>query len=238
MARRSAGGWFLNIIDAVARIQLVWGAVLFIGPILAAATTGIFGYLEWEPVMWIITASALVLFAGLASSYQILGLRQFITSMGKLRYSNTMVACDLKEVKPGKTRAISRHVIEHRQIDKMQIGVMLYNSAHFEISAYIESANTSMGGESPPRTDFPKPAATILPGQTVFMLDEAIDMKGRACGNVQGRLEMNIRYGAPHREKYDLSFMGRVEVHMRNTGEMTGHYTIWDTESGVAHPNS
>jgi hypothetical protein len=224
---------FGGALDQIGRAQLLYTFAAYGLPILASSTAVVAGLLEREPVMWIITAAVLILFAGVGAFYHLISVMQFITPMGKLRYSNTMVACDLANIRPGRTKAISQAVIHHRHIEKMQVGVYLLNAAHFDMSAFIEEANTSMDGKTPPRATYPKPAVIIRPGQVVFMLDDAIDMQGRACSNITGRLEMTIKYGTPGREKYDLQFRGSIEVHMRNTGLMTSHYTIWDAESGV-----
>jgi hypothetical protein len=223
----------VGLLDNVGRVQLVWSFIALALPFVGATAAVVTGFLEREAVMWIITAAFLTAFAGIAGFNHLMAVRLLLTTMNKLRYANTFVGCDLVEIRPGKTKAINQAVVQHRHIDKMQVGVYIQNMAHFDISAYVESANTAVEGNTPPRGVHPKAPVLIGPGQTVFMADDPIDMKNYPCKNLAGQLEMTIKYGAPGREKYDLAFRGRLEVHMRQTGVVTGYFTIWDNEVGV-----
>jgi hypothetical protein len=76
----------------------------------------------------------------------------------------------------------------------------------------------------------PKQPTVILPGSTVFVTDDAIDMDGHPCEKLEGHMDLTIKYGRPGKEKYTLHFAGRVEAMMAQEGFVNQVYTHWDSE--------
>jgi hypothetical protein len=108
--------------------------------------------------------------------------------------------------------------------------VALHNSARFPVSVILVSAETEIEEEKPPRGTFPRTPTIILPGNTVFVMDDPIDMKGHPCEKLEGHMDLHIKYGLPGKEKLELHFAGRVDALMRPEGFLNQVYTHWDSD--------
>lgn len=156
-----------------------------------------------------------------------------ITPAHKLRYAGTVINQDLHPLNRQSRRAESSSgKIVPRTIDKIQIGIQLHNTANFPISLYLESADTEMEGNKPPRGIFPKPPITVFPGNVVMVIDDPIDMKQAKCEKIEGRMLMKVRYGLRGKEVNDLTFDAKIEVLIREDGYIHGNYTHWNANPG------
>ena len=199
-------------------------------PAILAATGGILGNAPW---MWIIMSTALVFMGVTVSIYFIKVNIQSSTPEHKLRYSGTAINYDLLDNPanrqqrraadtPKGTQIIPRH------LSKIQIGIHLFNTASFPISAYLEKAETEIEGTTPPRSTYPKKPVTIMPGSNILLADEPINVNIE-CGRIEGKMDISIKYGKPGNEKFLLHFKGKVEAFFVKEGWMQGNYTHWDT---------
>ncbi len=213
-------------------LQSIIGAAKW--PAGAAMLTGLTGYLQEMPYMWIIMASALV-FMGIAVGITYVDYYKNSKSpRNKIRYIGTMVNYDLIELNRHGNKANKKlaknNVILTRQIDKVQIGVQLRNDATFPISVILFSAKTEMEKIEPPRSDYPKKPIVLLSGNTLQMMDVPIPMGGIECKKLEGRMELVIKYGLKGKENEVLEFKGRIDAMMLPAGFINGIYTSWDSE--------
>lgn len=217
-----------DFLDQIGRAQVLYSILVFAGTSGLATVAAVSGFLERQPVMWIITCAVLVLYAGLGAAYFFGHVLEFITPMNKLRYVNTMVARDLVEIKPARTQAIADTLLKTRHLERMQLGVFVQNTSHFDLSAYIERADTQIEGNRPPIGQYPKAATKIRPGQTVVLFDDLINMNSHRCGRLNGRLDMLVKYGEAKNEKYDIVLKANVDIMMRPDGNVENVWTMWD----------
>ena len=108
----------------------------------------------------------------------------------------------------------------NRTLDKVQVGVEITNNAFFPISCFLESADTEIEGEKPPRSNFPKPAAICQPGASIRVLDDAIPMDEFPCQRLSGKMDMLIKYGTPGNETFELRIKGTLDVLMESYGQV------------------
>jgi hypothetical protein len=223
----------VGILDWIGRYQVVQWLLAAAKPLVLptgfSVVTAYAGWADGVPLMWIILASVLAFAGTINGLYYIKGYGRIITPENKLRYINTIAPIDLSPISNGRRAAQAQLVHHERGISKIQIGVMLQNMAHFPISAFIQNAETEMDGKTPPRTHYPKAPITIVPGNNVFMLDHPIEMGGRKCDHIEGRIDMTICYGAKNKEHYKLEFKGRVEIFLEQNGVIRAMYTHWDS---------
>lgn len=223
-----------KFLDWIGRLQTVQSIYLFakpfLWPALGAALTGSLGIVGHQPFMWVVMAVALTFMAVTVGVYFARSYRDQISPAHKIRYNGTIVNYDLTSLARRARRAQQTGAIPARTIEKVQVGVSLHNSANYPITIFLENAETEMEGETPPRSMFPKQATTILPGNTVFVMDDPIDMNNHPCEKLEGHMNLRIKYGYKGREKFSLQFAGRVEVLMRPEGFIGGIYTHWDSE--------
>jgi hypothetical protein len=230
-------GWFKSVLDWIGRFQVIQSVFGFLKPIIwpfgLAAMTGGAGILNHQPIMWVIMASALVFMAIVVSLYFGASYSIAKTPNNKLRYIGTLVMHDLtpenrltRRAKSANNSAILTTV---RAINKVQIGVQLHNIANFPISVYLKSAETTMQGKAPPRSIFPKPSVTIVPGNAVILVDDPIDVGGLACGKIEGSMDIAVKYGLPGKEIYELRFKGKVDALFLSNGFLQSITTQWDS---------
>ena len=126
--------------------------------------------------------------------------------LNKLLYAGTAVNYDLKPMARQARRAAATGAIQARLLDKTQLGVYMHNSAPFPISVILENCETGMEGMKPPRSLFPrKPTSLIVPGNSVLIADDPIDMDSHICEKLEGFMDMKLRYGLPGKEKHTCS---------------------------------
>jgi hypothetical protein len=225
--------WINGILDWIGRWQVAQSIWLFAKPFLlpsmlaaAAGGAGWFGHL---PLMWIIMAAALTFMGSMVGIFFGGTYRDRITAEHKVRYLGTHVGFDLNELPRKARRAQATGAVPARTLSKVQVGVVLHNSARFPISVILEHAETEVEGELPPRSMFPRKPTLIVPGNTVFVMDDAILMHDHACEKLDGHMDMRIRYGFPGREKHHLQFAARLDILMRPDGVMQQIFTNWDS---------
>jgi hypothetical protein len=237
------GKLFRELLDWISRFQAAQSIIAFakpaLWPVVYAVLTGAAGYLGNLPVMWILMSTSLAFMGGVVGIFFIEARQTNRSPANKLRYTGTLVNYELQP-QPRRERrgaqAIERKALTtappvvQRHLEKTQIGVQLHNNAPFPISLVVISAETEMEGMFPPRTSYPKPPVVILPGNVVFVTDEAIPMNGHPCEKLEGRMNIKIKYGLPGKEKHELTFKGKVEALMRPEGFNQMTYTHWDTD--------
>lgn len=184
--------------------------------------------------MWIIMA-ALVSFA--ATTHGMLRSSEYLerkNPLNKLGFNGAFFRCDLLPVQSatptmgGAPVTLSPHALNPgvpRQIDIGQVGIKLKNSASFPISCILFNADTEVAGIKPPRTVFPKNASTVQPGSSFNVPDERMNMNGLACGNLNGKIDMLIKYGLPGKEKFELHLVCDLAIKMENFGLVAGVHT-------------
>jgi len=118
--------------------------------------------------------------------------------------------------------------LPQRQIEKIQLGVEIRNDATFPISVILESAESEVEGLNPPRSKYPRPATTIIPGMVVRISDEAIDMESMPCQKLTGKLDLKIKYGLPGKERFELHPKATSEIHLQSFGLITSVMTNWE----------
>lgn len=235
-------------IDWGRRGATVWAFAKVYVPLLVPVLAVIAGVLEKQAVMWIIMAAALG-FGGVAlgilafSAY-----RERKNPAHKIIYVETRFTCDLVPAAAptlihgnrGARRAVSKEKIEPRilggnevsphvtrKLQKGQLGVLVKNRAHFPISVLVFSASTKLDDFTPPRSNYPKKAKLLGPGEAVLFNDDAIDMDETPCGPIAGEMDILIKYGLPGDERHDLRLHGNVNVQMEHFGFVSAVQTGW-----------
>jgi hypothetical protein len=226
--------WLKSLIDWLGRWQVVQSVAAFVKPFvwpwLLAMLTGLTGYFGGQPWMWVLMASALAFMGTIVGIFYAGIYRDRNSPVNKVLYMGTQVNYDLTPLPRKSRRAQATGAAPARTIDKIQIGVALHNSARFPIEVTLHTAETEMEGERPPRTMFPKQPSIVLPSNTVFIMDDPIDMDGHPCEKLEGHMALTVKYGIPGKEKHELQFNGRVEALMRPEGFIPQVYTHWDSE--------
>lgn len=191
------------------------------------------GIMEHADVMWIIMAASLTFMSVVVGFYYLRMISIIFSPLNKLRYSGTIINHDLDPLsinRSAKRSLVHQGMQATRNLSRIQIGVSLYNSGHFPISARLELAETTIESLTPPRVKYPRDFVTIFPGNNVFMIDEAIDMKGHPCDRIEGKMKIIVKYGNKNDEKYELSFIGKIEAFFQPNGFMQGNYTHWESD--------
>jgi hypothetical protein len=220
-------------IDTVGRFQVLqtaWGWIgPFAGPTVLAIAAAVSGYFQHTPVMWIIMATSMT-FVCVLGAIMIAYLFQIISSPAdKLRFVSAIVPCDVNKNQADLSGRAARATNLVRTIDKMQVGILVQNVGRFPISIILFEAETELDGITPPRVRYPKLPADCHPSSTHMLTDEIIDMKSRKCADMQGRLDMKVKYGNRGNEKYELHIKGTVFVKMSADGAITHTMLNLDT---------
>lgn len=201
-------------------------------PIVTALATGSAGILGGLPLMWIFMATAV---AGAAAAVGIQNASTYLERKNpahKLTIIKTLFNFDLVPVNPPNRRHRRAAASEggapavpaHRHFVKGQLGVEVWNRSSFPISVIVVSADTEIEGLRPPRVKFPKDPVIIAPGTTVWVHDEAIDLQNMDCDNLDGRMDVMIKYGLPGKEHFEIRQTGTVEIFMEGFGQFKGLY--------------
>lgn len=200
----------------------------FVLPVAAAVA----GYLQHEPVMWIITAFSLCLMGAIVAYAAFLLLCEKSTPQNKLHF-DVIYHQDLdrpqaplsgnrqqrRSGQPARLLGLQELMPEiNRKIERAQIGAEITNNAAFPISIILEAATTTIGGEMPPRSVFPRAPVIVEAWSKVRILDDAIDMDGIPCQRLSGQLDMTFRYGKPGRERFEQRPRGIIDVVMTEFG--------------------
>lgn len=114
-----------------------------------------------------------------------------------------------------------------RKLEKGQIGVIVKNRAHFPISCLLFSASTKLEDFTPPRSNYPRKAKLLGPGEEVLISDDAIDMDETPCGPISGEMDLLIKFGLPGNEKNELRLHGNVQIQIEHFGFVSSVQTHW-----------
>jgi len=221
-------GWIKGILDQFGRAQVVQYifslAIKYALPVILASLAGFSGYAGGAALMWIMMACALTA-AGISHTRYVLTEHQIKNSPSdKLRLVSAITSPTLVLT----NRESRRNDINQRHISELQIGVLLQNISHFPISIIVESANTECNGKKPPRITYPLPAFELLPNNVAAITDGSINMEGTPCQAIECILKISIRYGKRGKEKYKMSFNGKVTANIQPNGQLLGNYIQWD----------
>ncbi len=211
-----------------------------LAPSISAMLTGTAGILGGVPVMYVMVAAALAFAAVAQGALRASEYRERKSPLNKLRYNGTIFNFDLVSVTTNR-KARRTHVAVNtrtklpstveplvRELENGQLGVELVNFANFPISLIVHSADTEIEEFTPPRTQYPRPAITVLPGIPIRVCDTSIPLKGTKCDKLEGKINLKIKYGLPGKEVYDLDIeTKRVDVLMHANGFCSATYTVW-----------
>lgn len=216
--------------DVFDRLSTVTAIATFIWPLLLTGGAIVSGVISHESVMWIVMAAALT-FMGTTTGILMGSLYlERKNPQNKILTRSTIFTHDL-----GPVQDHNRHtrrgmkstslIVPNppRRIIKGQLAIELINTASFPISVFIESAETSVEGQLPGRTKYPKAPVMQQPGAIFWVHDEPIEID-LPCGIVRGEMNLVIKYGHPGRERYTLIHKGNVEVFFEPNGFMRGLY--------------
>jgi hypothetical protein len=235
MARRNPIMWLLEWLGHAHTLHAILHAefirTLFL-PAGVAVATGAAGWFGQIPLMWIVMAVALA-FMGTAQG--LLSASSYLERKNpahKLQVLKTIFNFDLVPI-GGPNRKLRRAataqggapaVPAYRHFKKGQLGFEIWNRASFPISVFITSADTEIEGEKPPRAKFPKEPVTIQPGTTAWIHDDPIDLENMDCENLDGSIDITVKYGLPGKERFEINYKGTVEIFMERYGHFKGLY--------------
>lgn len=203
----------------------------WIYPFVLPVAAAISGYLQTESVMWIITATSLCLMAVTASYLLIVLIHEKRSPQNKLTYQpvyqqdldcpQAPLLGNRQQRRAQAPRLLTSQELNPevlRKIEKAQLGVEVYNNSPYPISTILRSSDTSILGERPRRSTFPKPAAIVGPWSRMRIADDPIDMENAPCQKLSGWLDMVIMYGRPGNEKYELHPKGVLDIALTDYG--------------------
>jgi hypothetical protein len=192
-------------------------------PLVLSGITAASGILGHQPVMWIVMAATLAFAATMQGLLRTSEYMERKSPFGKLRFIQTAVGIDLTGIaqptKPQKITNISQ--LPKRTIDKMQLGIDLQNTATFPISILVVAAESEIDHLTPPRSHFPKGPMLILPGVIMRITDERIEMNNKTCEKLVGSYDLQLKYGLPGKERFDLRHASSLEIHIQPFGMVT-----------------
>ena len=123
-----------------------------------------------------------------------------------------------------------------RHFVKGQLGFEVWNRASFPISLIVMAAKTEIEELEPPRADYPNKPVIIQPGATMWVHDKPIELNGMICDNLDGVMDMTVRYGLPGKENFEIRQKGTVEIFMEQYGHFKGLYFHPDPETDSPIP--
>lgn len=188
MAKRTG----VNLAAHAAMQLILWSL-----PFLLSALTVVAGYFQSVPWMYVIVAATFVFAAAAAGALRLSEFWARITAQNKLLFQQIIPAADfIRDKKSGKIK----------NIERVQIGISLQNTAHFPISYVVDEMSTSFEGMANARPKRDTNGAHIAPFSIGWFRDQPIDAKQMSLTkNVfEGHLKFKIRYGLPGNEKYPM----------------------------------
>jgi hypothetical protein len=209
-------------------------------PTVTALATGGAGWVGGLPLMWIIMATAV---AGAAAATGILNASTYLERKNpahKLTVIKTLFNFSLVPISPpnrkqrrsATAQGGAPAVPAFRHFTKMQLGFEIWNRASFPMSAIVASAETKIEGLKPPRAKYPKDPVIIQPGTTVWVHDDAIEVDELLCDNLDGEMDIVVKYGLPGKENYEIRHHGTVEIFVEPFGQYKGIYFHPASETG------
>jgi hypothetical protein len=203
----------------------------YIWPVVSAVMTGAAGYLGHVPLMWIMVAMAVVFACVTQAWLRMSEIMERMNPRNKLAYVQTVIHLDLKG---GPVMAsVGGSTGRPRKIERMQIGVELQNRSASPMSIIIANAETEIEGLYPPRTAYPKAPITILPGALLRCLDLPIPMRDKACGRLNAKMAIKIKYGMQGDEDEELNFNAVLDIIIQPDGTLTQINTHWNPNTPI-----
>ena len=188
MAKRTG----VNLAAHVAMQAILWSL-----PFLLSAMTVMAGYLQAVPWMYVIVAATFVFASAAAGALRLSELWARMTAQNKLILQQIMPAADfIRDKKTGKIK----------NIEKVQMCIVLQNTAHFPISYIIDEISTSFEGMVNPRPMRNIFGADIPPFSVGWYRDVIIDAKQMPITKniFEGHIKFKLRYGLPGNEKHPM----------------------------------
>lgn len=247
MARRSWWRWALEwtghaeaihaLVTADFVTRLVWPTVATV----LGATSGWFGGI---PLMWIIVGSTLIFMAVTQSLLRMDEYRERKNPAHKLAVVRTLFNFELVPISPpnrkhrrsAAAQGGAPAVPAVRHFVKGQLGFEVWNRSSFPISLIVMAAKTKIEDNEPPRADYPNKAIIIQPSTTMWVHDKPIDLEDMICDNLDGSMDILIRYGLPGDERFEIHQKGTVEIFMEQYGHFKGLYFHPDPETDSPTP--
>jgi hypothetical protein len=195
-------------------------------PLAVAVSTAVAGYLGSFPLMWIIMATSLAFMASAISIMTISLYLERLNPENKISVVQTIFLNDLIPLSVNRQQRRSGQVstTTTRHLQNGQLGVEVVNSSSFPISVFLAEASSEIDGATPPRSIFPRPAASIAPGGRFWLHDDKINLGGVECGNISAKMDFTIKYGRSKDEKYVIHHKGPVEIFMEPSGPVRQVY--------------
>jgi hypothetical protein len=201
-------------------------------PTVTAVATGTAGILGGIPIMWVIAATA-VAFMGAAQG--VLSASTYLERKNpayKLQVIKTLFNFELVPI-AGPNRKQRRGAAKEggapavpafRHFVKAQLGFEVWNRSSFPMSLQVISAETEIEGLKPPRGKYPKKAVIIQPGTSMWVHDDTIDLDNMICDDLDGIMDITVKYGLPGKEHFEINHKGTVEIFMEPYGLLKGLY--------------
>lgn len=213
-------------------------------PTVTAVGTAILGWLEQIPLMWVLMATALAFMGAMQGIWSASAYLERKNPAYKLQVTSPLFNFRLIEVSPpnrkqrrsATAQGGAPAVPAHRHFEKGQLGFAIWNKASFPISIIVFAAETEIEGLKPPRSTFPKKPTLIQPGTTIWIHDDPIDLQNMDCDNLDGSMDITVKYGLPGKERFEMKQKGTVEIFMESFGQYKGlyfHPTPNEPDSGV-----
>jgi hypothetical protein len=188
MAKRTG----INLAAHVLMQLILWSL-----PFLLSALTIVAGYLQSVPWMYIIVAVTFVFASAAAGALRLSELWARMTAQNKLALQQILPAADfIRDKKTGKIK----------NIEKVQICIVLQNNAHFPISYIVDKLATSFEGMMNVRPNRETLGADIPPFWSDGIRDAPIDAKQTLITKniFEGHIKFTLRYGLPGNEKHPM----------------------------------
>ena len=104
------------------------------------------------------------------------------------------------------------------------------------MSLIVFSAETKIEELEPPRDKYPKRPVIIQPGATMWVHDKAIELNEMICDNLDGMMDITVKYGLPGKENFEIRQKGTVEIFMEQYGHFKGLYFHPDPDTDSPVP--
>jgi hypothetical protein len=171
--------------------------ILWSLPFLLAGVTVVAGYAQTVPWMYVIVAATFVFASAAAGALRLSELWARMTAQNKLALQQILPAANfIRDKKTGKIK----------NIEKVQICIVLQNNAHFPISYIVDELSTSFEGLMNARPSRDTNGADIPPFSAAWYRDAIIDAKQTLVTKsiFEGHIKFKLRYGLPGNEKHPM----------------------------------
>jgi hypothetical protein len=249
MAKRNPLVWVLEwtghyqTIQAILQAEFIRTLLL---PTVTAVGTAVLGWLEQIPLMWVLMATALAFMGTMQGVLSASGYLERKNPAYKLQVLRHIFSFNLvsvggpnrKQRMAAKAQGGVPAVPAYRHLEKGQLGFEVWNRASFPMSIIVVEANTEIEGERPPMAKFPKAPIIIQPGTTMWIHDDAINLDNMLCENLDGKMDIKIKYGRLGKERFELNQKGTVEIFMESFGQYKGLYFHPETNEAIPRSSS